>query len=762
MGLAVTRGKYVKGEQKIFLHIGNFAIVFSFCLWVQASRTPVERVDFDLTEIGGEEISLLVGDEYCPKITFVPSFASNKGFSFSSSNQEVLQISGQKIVAVSAGSAVLTVVAADNETIQNTILVRVYDAPIKLGGADVDAALNLRYNELDKKFTFNGIANAVGYTININGEDISLGQRLEFSLEEYAQHHQAFDCGLIAKVRADAPSYSHVAESSDFCAPITIYQVGEVQNVKIEADENGQSYLTFSHPHATNFDLSINGEKQPELTDLSSTKISLMALQNKYAGQMVNLQITALVNSEIAQMYSTAYPSVSRHYEINVLGPVQISLNASVLVWDSMPFAKGYNVFVGGEKVETVDDCSFNLNNLKTVEAGNTYEVYVEPVLSGLNLAKTGGHGNVIKFGKKPTPTLMVENDLLKWQSDQKEFLVEEFKNNELISSLALQANEYGLDEITDEEFEICVSELAETLEGVYYLTSQKASIKLSRLSAPELIYKKQENKFEINNQNNNQLVKEFVLSFAGSEQHFENDDLTRFSYDFKLGENEFGLTAISKGEVEGVHYLNSKPYKLLISKLAQPKSTSLNLNDFELETDANFFSYLTIETETLSESILNLTFDIQKENLKFKSENGMLKSVDEKNYSLPYLFDAGKFYISLLDDNYNLIISELKDAENLSFGLTAFVDGTSETEIASDETTTQFLLAPKSSAAGNEQNIEIQKSNLAAELTDYFVLINKNVLVNLSADNATIENEKIIVKLENLKTSPNVGTVFS
>lgn len=726
-----------------------FAILILFSLFAfgcKSTSTPVERVDFDTNETGSQ-ISLLVGDEYSPKINFIPSFATNKGYSLKSSDEEVLKISAQKIVAAKSGHAYLTVVADDNNAIQNTILVKVFDAPAKLGGDDIDGAINLHYNEVEKKFVFSEVLNAYTYTIWINGHEIELEHNLEFSLADYNQNFQAYNTELVAKVRANAPSYNHAIISSDYCTEIRIYQVGAVQNVSISADANGQSVLTFEHGQAKNFNVTINGESQPDWQNISNKSLSLMGLQARYAGQKVALQISALVDDEIRQQHPAAlcYPSLSANYFVDVLAVPEISLNASTVVWSSIPFASGYEIFVDDIKQANTSTCSYNLNDLPNIVAGEVHTLRVEPVLTGANLAKTNKLSNVIKFGKNAAPTFTLENETLKWGvSDDKNYLVEVYKDDLLVESFATTNVEYSLDAIQDGVYKISVCELAKTENDIYYLTSEKTTMKIARLNTPRLTYNKVENKFAILDDNDEAKVERYLLTYNGGQQYFENIDLSLFNFVFEVGANEFSLTAIANGEVDGVNYLNSKPYNLTINKIENINKISISNEEFA---GANFFNCLKVETGLAQEYKLNLTITISDNSINLLTENGALKD-GEHNYVLPYVFDGGNYYIAMLNADYSLIIDELKNSEQTTanFNLSLILESDLENEISSNTIDATFQICGKTSIEGVGQKINITKVNLANLLENYYLSINNNLLVNLTSDLATVENENVVV----------------
>lgn len=741
-----------KINKKCFLLMA-ILILFSLFAFGCKTSTPVESVNFDLTEIGGEEISLLVGDEYSPKITFVPTFATDKGYAFYSSDENVLKINGRNIVAVAQGQAVLTVVASDNSTIQNTVLVKVYSSTNEL------ATPNLNYNSTSQKFYFGEVLGANSYTISINNNEINLGNSLEYSLVEYAQKHQAYDVELVAKVRANAPTYSNAKTSSKYSEVVRIYQVGQVKNVKIEVDENGVSNLTFTHEKASNFDITINGELQTGWQNTESKIISLMALPEKYANQNVKLQIGARVNSDVADNYPAAlsYPSLSEDYYINVLAVPELKLNASVVVWQSVPFASGYNIYIDGEKIETTTNCSYDLNLLDSEKYKNSetnYNLTVEPVLMGSNLAKTAKQSNIIEFNRNADVNLEIKNEKLTWQANDKDsFSLELFIGEEQQKNFATTKGEYDLAYVDNNIYEIKIVHLAQFVENVYYLNSKESAIKISRLSTPVLNYNKQENKFSIEDNNPEQNVSKYQLNYSLGQTNFDNKNIEDFNVNFSVGENEFVLTAISKGEVDGVNYLNSKPYNITINKLNKVSSLSLKFNDFEQENEFNFFNYLEIDSGAEQEYVLCLTINAAGSALKFKTENGNLISVDGKGYSLPYIYGSGKFYIALLDENYLPKINELKNEEEatVSFSVDAVLDGTTNLEVASETVSAEFSICGKTTVSGAEQRIEIKNINPSSAAENYFVLINDHILYNLDAENSVLTGEKVNVEFANL-----------
>lgn len=745
-----------KGNKKFF-YILSILILFSlFAFGCKVSKTSVESINFDLTDFGGEEITLVVGEEYRPKISFVPSFATDKGYTFLTSNEDVLQVVGSGLLAKQAGNAALTVVASDNNAIQSVVMVKVYESPIKLGGNNIDDAINLHYNEIEKKFVFSEVLGAAGYTININGNKIELGNVFEFSLEEYAKQHQAYDTELIVQVRANAPVNNHAVLSSDFSSPVRIYQVSEVYDVRIAAVDE-QSYLSFNHNVAKQFNITINGEPQPDWQYISNKSVSVMQLQEKYAGQTIALQISALIDDEIRTHYPAAlcFPSLSKEYAINVLDVPEVSLTASYAVWDAIPYAAKYNVLLNGAKVQETESCSFNLNDLQEISSGQVYELSVEPIISGANLAKTSKKNNALKISRNNSPVLKIENENLIWQQENSQYFVE-ILNGERAESYSTTNAQVDLSSVGTSPCQIKITKLANYVDGVYYLSSLPTQIEITRLKTPSLSYNKLENKFYITDENAERNVKNYSISFLENETITTSKDLTEFNPQINVGENLFTIKAESNGEVDGVNYLPSKQFSLTITKIEQAVDISLGTNEPTLEDENEFFNFIKIETNLNDEYNLELQFKQNGTTLLFKTENNNLVSADGKGYSLPFVFLNKCYYVSLLNAQFEPIISELKNktAQVVSTSISVALSREENNFVSSDQLVKEFSICGKTELKANGQNVEFLNINPSSQLTDYYLLINKQILINLNENNSSINGENIVVDIKKLVNS--------
>ncbi len=435
--------------------------------------TPVESISIDLNNFNEAGITLLVGDEFEPTVNFMPSFASNKKYYIKSSNENVLSVVGLKVKAVLEGEAYLTVVSKDNDSAQDSVLIYV-----KQYVETLSTPQNLQYNSSTQSLTFNSVANAQSYTLEINGENVNIGNNTIFALNP-----KYFNQVLTIKVKAIAPSYSHAYSSSNSSAALQIYQASAVENITASSI-NGNSNLTFSHSSATKFKLSIfDGVNVEPWQEVETNSVSLMELNEKYAGKNVEIKIEALVDDEIknlAENVNVNFYSAEASKSVYVLNKADVDIQANTLIWQNIASASGYNIFVNGSKAAETEMNSYDLLNLNLQPTENFYSVKVEPKISGNNLAKTAD-ATTLKFNVLPDPVLNLQQETITWQ-EEGFCLVTLTKGSQIVFSATEKRSSYNLD-FGNGNYVLSVQNLGglNEVDGVYYLSSKISSINITK-----------------------------------------------------------------------------------------------------------------------------------------------------------------------------------------------------------------------------------------------------------------------------------------
>lgn len=205
-------------------------------------------------------------------------------------------------------------------------------------------------------------------------------------------------------------------------------------------------------------------------------------------------------------------------------------------------------------------------------------------------------------------------------------------------------------------------------------------------------------------------------------------------SYDFTsafngliVGENQFGLVVKAKS---GTNYLDSVPYAFNITKIDN--------NCTVLVSEEN--NLIIVPTNQTNEYSLELVLTLNGVQKTFKSESGEL--VCDGLSSLPYEFIDGEYIISLIDESYNVRISDLEK----TFGVSVkFIEpSTGDDSVAnSDYTANQNLDINKLDIL---QLVTISQDNkliiTTTDSTQYLVRLN----IGLSEDLLFVSNGSNLV----------------
>ncbi len=374
------------------------------------NKTPVEDISFR-----EDEIVLLVGESYTPKISVSPSYATNSSYTLLSSNSSIVSVNGEKILAVSEGNTTIRVRSNDNSLIEDVMTVIV-----RKNKTVLDTPRNLTYNQNLQTFTFDNVINATSYTIRINGQEINLGNSNTYSLEQYnIEYGNAFDTVLSVQVKANAPTYSQAFINSDYTNELLIYQNSPIKSASIT---NG--ILKFEkNVNSINYSILINGS---EYVRGSDNIVDLTHVPAGYAGNNVTVGIISLVDNQIKLMNTSEvqyYDSKNYDIKASVLGIAEVSMNISTVNWNNVNNAGSYFIYINDEHVATTNNNYFDLRSIDNfqdiVNQEGGYLLRVEPEMSenSINILKSEVRGEELNFNRFETPSISTNNNFISWQT---------------------------------------------------------------------------------------------------------------------------------------------------------------------------------------------------------------------------------------------------------------------------------------------------------------------------------------------------------
>ena len=395
----------------IIMLVAIFSLLFFGC----DEKTPVDDIYFNLGP-NQSQMVLLVGQsvEMNGYVGFYPSYADNQKYSLTSLDESVLKVSGTKLLAIKEGSATIIVTSDENSKKQDVMTVSVVKDKIKLA-----TPLNFKYNPTLKAFTFDSVTNAASYSVLINGKKYDIGNSNSFALSQCEDG--GFDKLITAQVKANAPSYSFALEDSNYTIQnkdTTIYQNSAV----VSTVEGG--YLHFNKTSAIDYNVYINDEL---FTQTSNNSISLLQLDENYAGSTIRVSVESLVSDEVKALYGSDVSylnAISEDVEVVVSDVVQPEINSTIINWNKSAGVSGYKVYVDSNKVIETQNNYFDLASLSGWVDGyadGPYEVLVKPFVHN-NVANVGlsVKENKIKFQKLATPTTALTETGITWSGDAK------------------------------------------------------------------------------------------------------------------------------------------------------------------------------------------------------------------------------------------------------------------------------------------------------------------------------------------------------
>ncbi len=535
------------------------------------NETPVEDIYFNLNS--GEQIVLFVGqtldlNEY---VVVRPSYATNKKFNVTSFNEDVVQVQGTTLIALKEDQALIKVSLKDNPLKECMMTV-----VVKATQEQLNAPLNLTYDRNTQMFNFDAVTYASSYTIKVNGEEFDLGNSTSFALSQYKG--KKYDNLIVAQVKANAPAYSFALKTSTYSDEYKIYQAGSVSNLRVEGG------LVKFNKHSTANKHNVYLGDDLLQAGLANDYMSIKALDEKFAGQALNVKVETVVTNEIKQQYGADvhyFNSLAQSVAVNVLDIPEIQLSSTVLSWQNIAHSAGYSILIDGTKKTEVKTNFFDLKSLNDFEFAITstkaHEIKVVPILANnsVSVAQTVKE-NSIKVQRLGLAEIMCNGENVTWSADE----------NASVYSIKLTGEDVNLVSSTNQtSFSmanydaglytieiVAVAQVEPDVNDVYYLSSKVAV--------------KNFGKYETLNAR----IENYVLNIeklgAGTVQlDFDNDEFDKTesgtglavtSVDLSQYEFEAGAHSITLTRLGNLDYINSDSVSVEFSQLENIENISI------------------------------------------------------------------------------------------------------------------------------------------------------------------------------------------
>lgn len=477
-------------KRNVFISL--FVLIFSFLLVGCEQKISVENIYFEAPSADG--IVLLVGESYSPEVYFSPRYPTNQGYKIVSGNETIIASRNNQLTALTAGKTYVKVVADENELIQDVMLVQVVASRTKL------STPTIAYSSEKQSFTISsasqdGFIN--GYTIDINGESIAIGNVLEYSLADYNKHLQsststagisAYDRDLTVKVKATVPSYTNAFEDSNFSQEIKINQASAPKAISVAG-----GLLKIEKSKAINYSIFVNDNL---IGQTNQTSFDLSVVDKSFAGKSVKVSVQAIGNGGTGFI---TYNSAILDVNVKCVADLQLSMLNETVSWNSVSEAKGYSIFIDGQTspITTVETSYLDIKSLQNFDSlfadTTTHKLNVKVVLAenATNTIQSANQTAEIAVARLATPEIECINNIVRWNAvdGAKTYQVRVFdQQDDIIMNLA--TSNCFVDMSTDEfisnaSYKIVVT--ANFVEGeTYYLASKQAEYNVEKVAMVE------------------------------------------------------------------------------------------------------------------------------------------------------------------------------------------------------------------------------------------------------------------------------------
>ncbi len=533
--------------------------MFSFLLFGCKQNIKVENIYFNAPSADG--VVLLVGETYAPEVYFSPRYPTNKAYKITSYNDSIVSVRNNQITALTAGKTYLKVVADENDLIQDIMQVQVVANVTKL------STPTITYSAEKQSFTIsqsNQDSFVNGYTIEINGESINIGNVLEYSLNDYNKHLQssvsttgvsAYDRDLTVRVKATVPTYTNAFEDSNFSQTIKINQASAPKSISVIGGK-----LNIEKSKARSYQVYVNGTL---FTTTANAVCELSAIDKSLAGSELQIMVYAVGT---AGEGFTAYNSSSVSVSVKCVEDLNVVLLNETVSWQALGGVKSYEIYLGNQRIASVESNYYNLTSFADFDTAFTpkneaYELKVKPVLAddAKNLVMSTEQGTSIELNRLEKPTISCTTNMVKWNAvnNATHYQVKVVNSsNEVVYEIVTDKREIDFTDdryLSGESYTITVN--ANFVDGkIYYLASASAAETVEKQAMAEFSIEnyvlklnatlEHQYKFQILDANKQSLFGTTITAFM-QEMTF---NILNLGVEFDAGEYDVRITHLGDG----------------------------------------------------------------------------------------------------------------------------------------------------------------------------------------------------------------------
>lgn len=352
-------------------------------------------------------IELVVDQEIEPEVIFTPTYATNRRYTLSSSNKQVLRVDGNKIKGLVSGTAILTAKSA-SESKSASVTVRVFEMPVQL-----PVPTNLSFNGTHVRFDAMQYGNGIpvgDYQIKINNQTFDMGSRTFYS---------NITSDIVNTVFVRSVGNTTATLSSSWSAGIEFIKIGKVSNVSVtdkiltfDAVPRVQIYkVALKLPNdtvkifetaETSFDLSA------QMTLPGNYSVTVQAVKTGYdLSSVANIAADQIFNSEVSAAVNFS----------KLETPANFKMNNNRLEWNNIASQCTYSVRVyNAGYSSTFDNITNNYFELPLSLASGEYLAALVAKNSNGNVYSSD-LTDAVQFKKLATPVIAIENNIISWSA---------------------------------------------------------------------------------------------------------------------------------------------------------------------------------------------------------------------------------------------------------------------------------------------------------------------------------------------------------
>lgn len=545
-----------------FLLLSICLLSASLC-FVGCEEVKVESVKFNqqkITLVEGtnnfEIFANVVEDNSKLVATVLPYNAKNRTVSFKVDNSNIIEISGNNIIAKSEGVAYVTVTTKDGNFSTSVVVEVVKNVQ------PLETVQNVRYE--NNKIVWDEVDNADYYSVLLNN-----GSALDTVSPEFSD----FESGINNSVQVIAHSVGNAYSASQPSESFNFKQL----NAPTQITNENYVVRWDSIVDAVSYDIYLDNEK----INTESLSVTNFEINSELLSDNKIHKVSIVANGNNVNNFSSAH---SNTYNLQVLtAPTSIMLSQGVVVFNQVNYANSYNVKIDNQVYQSTS----NVFAIPEEVQGGEHTLTVQAVGASNNYISSQYSLTSLDFTKLATiENFTVENNTIMWDKvvNAGGYLI---SVNDVIYDLGTTSSFYIGEDFIEGNYSIKIACVGT---GNQYVMSNFSSEKVLTKLATPLNLQIVNGKVTYNAVEN---ASSYMLDINGVKKSVSASEITNnmASLDLQLESGNYNIKVQAIGD--GKTYLNSS-YSTVInaSKLDTPSMPVLEDGIIKWNAIKNSFGY--------------------------------------------------------------------------------------------------------------------------------------------------------------------------